>query len=126
MPFVLRKVALWMNARTNHVTIFTNNLLNHCITMSISNTVLKYYGTFHSFVHPQLYETIKDGCLVQEQSLFFQLPNTSSLKTTICQIFGVEAAFSTLIFSVKPEEEQMKIIQSRTLASCPELLDKRA
>lgn len=31
-----------------------------------------------------------------------------------------------LIFSVKPEDEQMKIMQSRPLASCPELLDKWA
>lgn len=46
-----------------------------------------------------------------EQSLFFQLPNTSSPKTTLPQIFSVRAAFSTLIFSVKPEEEQMKIMQ---------------
>lgn len=80
MPFVLEKAAFWMNARTKHVTIFTNNLLNHCISISISNTVLKYHGIFHSFVHPQLYETIKGGCLIPSRACSFSCPTPPLLK----------------------------------------------
>lgn len=68
--FVYLKERNFHNARTKYVTIFTNNLLNDCITISASNTVLKYSG-FHSFVHLQLYENIKDGCLVLSRAYSF-------------------------------------------------------
>lgn len=85
--FCFKKAAFWMSARTKQVTIFSNNLLNHCITISISNAALKYYSIFHSFVHPQLYETIKDGCLILSRACFLSCPTPPLLKQHFAKYF---------------------------------------
>lgn len=69
--FVYLKESTFCNASTKHVTIFTHNLLNHCITINVSNIVLKYWSIFHNFSHLQLYVTIKDGCLILSRACSF-------------------------------------------------------
>lgn len=58
------------------------------ITISISNYTLKYCGIFHSFVHPQLYETIKDGCLILSRACSFSCPTSPLLKQHFIKFLG--------------------------------------
>lgn len=91
MPFVFKKLhSGWMQERkmSQYSPTASWVTLVIFITISISNYTLKYCGIFHSFVHPQLCETIKDGCLILSRACSFSCPTSPLLKQHFIKFLG--------------------------------------